>query len=363
MQKVWFRKSKNAWFATIFEAGQQKQIRLVNAPNDRDGKKLAEAQLLVELTARNYKPDPDSPETDAQVPRCLSVGRILAAFLKHSREEHESTTADWYEDLLQSFTARWGKLRYTRLRKKHVRSWLAKSGYNPTSANKALGAVKRAFNWAVEEELIPKSPIAHLRKPRPVTRDRVLSAEERLLILSSIKDAAFRHFVNAMTLTGCRPGEIARVTAEHVDLTAGVWTFHKHKTAKKTGKPRVVYLPPEALEMSRVLVAAHHEGPLFRNTRGVQWTRNAVRIRFRRLRKKFPQLKGVVAYTYRSSYATDALASGVQDATVAALLGHTNTDTLHRFYARLSHKTGHLKDAAEKATRPAADVGPGGIPG
>jgi hypothetical protein len=42
MQKAWYRSSKNAWFATILEAGRQKQIRLVTAPNDKDGKKLAE---------------------------------------------------------------------------------------------------------------------------------------------------------------------------------------------------------------------------------------------------------------------------------------------------------------------------------
>ena len=54
MQKVWFRKSKHAWFATLLEGGRQKQIRLVNAPNDKHGKKLAEDQLLKELAARDY---------------------------------------------------------------------------------------------------------------------------------------------------------------------------------------------------------------------------------------------------------------------------------------------------------------------
>lgn len=239
----------------------------------------------------------------------------------------------------------------SQLRKKHVKRWLHARGYNPTTANKALGAVKRAFNWAVEEEHIPKNPIAHVRKPKALTRDRTLTSEERDLVLGSIKDDAFRRFVDAMTLTGCRPGEIARVTAADVDFESGLWVLKRHKTAKKTGKPRLVYLSPEALAMTRELAAAHPTGPLFLNARGKPWTRNAVRIRFRRLRKKFPELKGVVAYTYRSSFATDALESGVQDATVAALLGHTNTATLHKFYARLSHRIDHLKDAAARTTR------------
>lgn len=42
MQKVWYRKSKHAWFATLRIGGKQQQIRLVTAPNDRDGRKKAE---------------------------------------------------------------------------------------------------------------------------------------------------------------------------------------------------------------------------------------------------------------------------------------------------------------------------------
>lgn len=360
MQKVWFRTSKNAWFATIVEHGRQKQIRLLNAPNTRDGKKLAEAQLVQELAARNITPEAAGPP---DTPAYLTVAHILRGFLRHSRQEHAPETADWYEDLLQGFITKFGTLRYTRIRRKHVRSWLAGRGYNPTSANKAVGALKRAFNWAVEEEHIPKSPVAHLRKPRPLTRDRTLTAAERDLILTAIRGPAFRLFVSALTLTGCRPGEVARVTAADVDLDRGLWVLHKHKTAKKTGKPRLVPLGPEGLELTRRLVAEHPDGPLFLNSRKKPWTRNAVRIRFRNLRTKHPELKGVIAYTYRASFATDALEGGVPDATVAALLGHTNTATLHKHYARLAGRLDHLKDAAAKAVRrPEAGGAPGGTP-
>jgi integrase len=360
MQKVWYRKSKQCWFATITEGGRQQQIRLVKAPNDRDGKKLAEKQLIDELAARNI---PQDDGEGVRAPRWATVSHILTAFLKHSREEHEPETAEWHERLLRLFQTLYGKVRYARIRKKHVKAWLKKSGYNPTSQNKALGVLKRAFNWAVEEELIPRNPIAHVKKPRPLVRDRILTAEERRLILSSIKGVAFREYVQAMTLTGCRPGEVARLTKEHVDLVRGVWIFTKHKTVKKTGKPRLVYLCPEALELTRRLVAERPEGPLFLNSRNKPWTRNSVRLRFRTLRRKFPELKGVIAYTYRASFATDALEAGVGDATVAQLLGHQGTDTLHKFYARLSHKEEHMKDAAKKAIRPDTDEPSLGIAG
>src|SRR5262249_10940502 len=46
-----------------------------------------------------------------------------------------------------------------------------------------------------------------------------------------------------------------------------------------------------------------------------------------------------IAYGYRHTFATDALASGVPDAQVAALLGHSGTSMLHKHYAHLLSKT------------------------
>jgi integrase/recombinase XerC len=313
------------------------------------------------LAARDYSQERAAEEPSLQ--SWLTVGHVLRGFLRHSREEHTQATAAWHGYILDPFLNTWGRMRVSRLRKKHVKAWVKAKGYNPTSAAKAIGVLKRAFNWAVEEEHIPRNPIAHVRKPKPLARDRTITPAERQLVLSAIRGPAFRQFVDALTLTGARPGEVARVTAADCDLAAATWTLQRHKTVKKTGKPRVIYLPPEAVELTRELMAKHPEGPIFRNSRGNPWTRNAVRIRFRNLRTKHSELKGIVAYSYRASFATDALESGVPDATVSALLGHTTTATLHRFYNKLSGRIDHLKDAAAKATQRAAGDAPGGTPG
>ena len=92
-------------------------------------------------------------------------------------------------------------------------------------------------------------------------------------------------------------------------------------------------------------------GPLFRNSRGKPWTRNAIRCRFRNLRAKLPHLKGVVSYTYRHSFVTDALENGVGVAQVAELLGHTSTEMVMQHYQHLREKRDHLKQAAIQATQ------------
>jgi integrase/recombinase XerC len=339
------------------QKGKQRQIRLFRGPDNKDARKKAESLAIEELAARQH--DIDLPA----VASWMTVSHVLDGFLRFSKEEHEPPTYDQYERFFKLFRKKnRGDLRISQLKKHHVTEWLKERKYNATSQNRAISALKRAFSWAVQEEHIPRSPIEHMTKPQSVARDRILTPDERTLILTSIKEECFREYVSILTLTGCRPGEAARVTAADVFVDRGIWYFEKHKTSKKTGKPRVIYLCPEALEITKRLIAKYPEGPLFRNTRGKQWTRNAVRIRFRKLRKKHPELKGIVAYSYRSSFATDALENGVADATVAALLGHTSTATLHRFYARLSHKVAHLQDAAAKATQPqGGDAPPRGM--
>jgi integrase len=154
-----------------------------------------------------------------------------------------------------------------------------------------------------------------------------------------------------MQETGCRPSEVARVTAADTDFDVGAWTFSKHKTARKTGVPRVVYLTPAMVELTRKLMEKHPAGPLFRNRLGKPFTKNAIRCRFRQLRKKLPHLKGVISYSFRHSYVTDALANGVPVATVAELVGHRDLKMIQEYYGHLAQKREHLRQAAIQAVK------------
>jgi hypothetical protein len=62
-------------------------------------------------------------------------------------------------------------------------------------------------------------------------------------------------------------------------------------------------------ELSRKLCDRHPTGPIFRNEDGNPWTLQAINCRFRRKRnRKNDKLdKGITAYVYRPSWATDAL--------------------------------------------------------
>jgi integrase len=243
----------------------------------------------------------------------------------------------------------------------HVTRWLdAHDTWGAASRRCATTAVKRAFNWAEGEGLLDASPLKKLKKGPTRRRERILTADERQQILKAARGRPFREFVQALQETGCRPSEVAKVTAANANLDAALWVLPVHKTRKKTGKPRVVYLTPAMVELTRKLAGRHPDGPLFRNSRGKPWTRNALRCRFRQLRRKLPHLKGVVCYTYRHSFVTDALEQGVGVAQVAKLLGHTSTDMVMQHYQHLAEKREHLLQAARQATQAVAGPASGG---
>ena len=208
----------------------------------------------------------------------------------------------------------------------------------------------QVFSWSEQEGLIGTNPIKHVKKPAIRRRERLVTNDEKKQILTAIKDQVFKNFVFAMQETGARPSEVAHVTADACNLREGVWVLQKHKTVKKVGKPRVIYLTPAMLELTEHLIAKNPTGSLFRNTRGKPFTKNAIRCRFRRLRKNNPNLAGVVAYCYRHSFATNALVNGVGIAQVAELLGHSSATMVLKHYSHLAENVAHLRQAAVKAT-------------
>ena len=331
--KPWFRKFDGWWYVEV----GGKQTKLAKGKDNR-----SEAIKQFHLLMAGLQP---------AKPKSLSVAELCDVYLRHSEREHTPETFAWHKIYLQSFVNRHGLSKAVDVIPFHVTAWLNAHPKWKGARRHALAIVKRAFSYSKKEGLLAADPLADVALPRSGRRERTLTAEERHQILGAIRDQAFRDFIFALQETGCRPGEVAKVTAENVNLELGVWIFRKHKTAKKTGKPRVVYLTPAMVELSRKLMLKHPEGPMFRGPRQkMPFTRNGIRCRFRRLREKLPHLAGVVAYSYRHTYCTEALVNGVGIAQVAELMGHSSTEMVMTVYSKLSQHVGHLRDAAMQAT-------------
>lgn len=333
--KPWYRSDRDAWYVQH----QRKQILLARGKANKSAAMAAFHKLMVTGNGPLSKTD-DTKQ----------IAVLCDLFLDYSEVHHSSSAFKNYKHFLQAFCSAHGWRNINDLKPFHFNRWLDGKKTWRGGRRHAIIAVKRAFSWAEQEGLISANPLRTIKAPRSKPRERVLTAEERTLLLNEVKDKQFRNFLIALLGTGCRPSEVACVTADHVNLEIGVWVLSEHKTSKKTGKPRVIYLSPEMFELTRKQMAAHPKGPLFPSARGKAFTQSAWRCRFRRLREKLPELEGVVCYSLRHSFATDALIKGVGIAQVAELMGHTSTEMVSRVYGHIAANVAHLRDAAAKAT-------------
>lgn len=335
MQKLWYRKFNDWWYVTVREGGRQVQKKLVKGKDKKDLAERLFHRMMLDSGQR-------------RLPRDVSFAELADLFLD-ACEEETPDSFDWYEHYIQSFIDSYkGSVR--RLRPNHVKAWLKKNpSWSQSTQRQAIVAVKRVINWAYDEGHINKRPLRKLKRPEMARREVLISKADHKAIMKNT-DAAFKDFALALRETGARPGEIRAVTIEMVNLDVGVWILPKHKTAAKTKKPRIIYLTPTMVKLTRRLAEKYPSGPLFRNRHGKPWTSNAIRCRMRRLRKKLNLPEGTVAYSYRHNFATDSLERGLPVADVAQLLGHVDLRQM-QVYGHLDQRTQHMRRAAMKAVQ------------
>lgn len=337
--RPWFRHQDGWWYVTRRVNGKRVQTKLAQGLDNE----AAAFQSFYELMAAEGRLDPAASPL-------ISFNEVCQRFLVWSKRENEPSTTSWYHRFLGDFDDHFdGPVQS--IRKQHVEGWLGKHpDWSQSTRRQAITCVKRVVNWGYEEGLLAEIPVAirGLKRPPMDRRETIVDDTIHQKIVEATDDA-FGRFVAGLRGTGARPDELRRVTAADVDLDAGVWLLGKHKTGKKTGKPRIIYLTEAMRETTRELVQQHPDGPLFRNSRGKPWTANAVRCRMRRLREKLKLPDGVVAYAYRHTFATEGLAGGVGIAEMAELLGHSDTKMLSAHYAHLDKKVQQMRKAAETA--------------
>ena len=305
---------------------------------------------------------------------------------------------DWYSKRINAFAKTCSTLKMSALKPEHVRAWV-KTKKSDGHKRGCIIAISRALNWAVKERIIEKNPLQHMEKPSAGRREAFLTPEEFAKIMSHATDAAFKDLLTFCWETGCRPQEVFRLEARHVEETRCVFPESESKGKKKK---RVIYLTPVAGEILKRLAARHPEGRLFRNADGKPWHRNNVACRFGRLqhrlagkitlekrevealaaelKKQKPtklvggievtktdsdlrrearkKLRAKLAtgpkfalYHLRHSYCQRALKNGVDPITLAELMGHSSAAMIMRIYQHLAQDKSHMLEAARRAAK------------
>ena len=249
------------------------------------------------------------------------------------------------------------KLRVSDLRRKHLMDWAGEcfplardgqEGYARDTVRGMMAAVQRAFNWAVERDDIPYSPIAKVRKPGKVQRDVCLLPGQWEKLLAEIKPGSFRDLIVALRFTGARPQEVRQIEARHLflDQVPPFWTMEPEK-AKGGLKARITPLVGPMVEICRRLAAKWPEGVIFRTRRGKPWNRFAVHSNLWRLEKKLGFR--VCATTMRHTFNTHAQQHGATATSAAVVLGNSEKMAATQ-YQHLALFGDHMVETMQKAT-------------
>lgn len=332
--KPFWRPQKGRWYVQL-------DGKHINLGPDKD----SAFRRYYDLMAARKQPTPVI--STAADPALVTV---LDAFLDWCLKHREKRTYETYKERIKAFVASLADkgMLARELRPFHLQQWVdANHHWNPGMKRGRLQAVQRALNWAVNQGIIDKSPVAYMEKPPPGKRENVIDfpTYRRMRDLTATQE--FRDLIDVSWETGCRPQEIWRVEKRHLDAGNKRWVFPQQESKGKR-KIRIVYLTDTALAICQRLALKHPSGPLFRNSDGLPWTRHAASCVFLRMKKHLGRKYALV--DFRHSFTTRALKEGVDPVTLSFLLGHADTSMLAKTYAHLGQETDHLRGHSARST-------------
>ena len=176
------------------------------------------------------------------------------------------------------------------------------------------------------------NPCLHVKKYPERARERMLSPEE----LGQLGEALNRHdcspyvvaAIKLLILTGARLSEVLSMRCDQIDLERGEARLAVHKTARQTGS-KTIHLPPPVLkvleDLARVdvnphVIVGHVKGARLVNLqkpwRGIRADAGLDEVRIHDLRHCFASI---------------AASSGMVLHIIGKMLGHSQSQTTHRF--------------------------------
>jgi len=345
--KPFYREPLGKWYVQI----AKKQIPLGPDPKpkrDKTGKPVPPKEVVDcyhELMAnRDEEGQPASPALSKNP----HVSAILDEFLDWASRHKAARTYAWYKENLQRFLNHIPKgLSVAELKPFHVTKAMDPfPNWSNNTKHDFIGAIKRAFNWAVDEELIDRSPLTRVKKPAREAREMAVSPAEYVTVLTAVVEPNFRDLIELSWETGSRPQELRKIRAEYFDAESSRIVFPP-KQAKGKKYHRVIYLTATAKAIVARLAETRPDGMLLLNSEGNPWTKDAINCAFCRLEKKIGKKYHLGAF--RKGFATEALKAGVDVVTLGHLMGHRDTSMIARVYGQVQNDPSHMADSAKRA--------------
>ena len=349
------------------------------------GKRAAERECQAWFDAMNAEGEQEAarPAADAS----QSLAEYLEAYTRGREAVVEPSTVYGYRGIIKNHVRPYpiASVSIGELTPADFREWLAEARENlgPTTVNKAFVFVRSALRQAAGDGVIQRNPTEGVKPPsRPGASPNAITEEQRGRLAATLAAATQTPDVVGMRMafyTGMREGEVCALRWRNVDFSAQTISVREAigkdggrlyvKEPKTKGSRRTIPMPEplaaalrarraEMMEQAMAAGVAFSPdmfvlGSIDRDGRTGDYRHMHPHVLWERWRAvadllglKGTQGRPVTFHDLRHTYATVAIAEGVDVKTVSSTLGHANAAMTLNIYA----------DADPEAKRRAADT-------
>jgi len=247
---------EKAWYFIYTFNGRKRYMRL------KDGGypdvSLADAREAFDIAKVKVKNEID-PLAEKQAERderrkAPTIADLVNEYIERHAKRFKKSWAKDEAILNRDVVPAWGKRKAADITKRDV--LLVLEGIvnrdAPAMANNCFQIIRKMFNWAVEQDILPHTPCSGVKLPSPkLARERALSESEIKALWENLgrtdlnMSPESRRALKLILVTAQRPGEVIGMHSSEID--GRWWTIPSERA--KNGKAHRVYLTDTALSL------------------------------------------------------------------------------------------------------------------
>jgi site-specific recombinase XerD len=280
-------------------------------------------------------------EDDAWTNSRTAGARFLHARGKSTARAYATDLADFFKHCIQVGIA---PLAATRAEVEfYVETLTGARGLMPATVARRLSALSGYFRRALEDDLLTRSPMAGVERPKvPSDSPKLgLSRQELLTLMEGAQAYGLRAhaLVALLAYTGCRISELCNAKVGDVGVDRdGVRVL---EVTRKGGRRQTLPLTPPAAaavdaylaeRKDRLFLLGRTDIPLLATRSGGRLDRAGAARQLKRVaRRALPGRRDISPHTLRHGYVTLSLDAGVPLRDVQDGAGHSSADTTRRY--------------------------------
>ncbi len=304
-------KHKRGYVAVLYEGSRRRRIALKAA--DKFGATAEAAELVGHIEQRKPR-------------QRLTVGQIVEMYLEQSEAIWKEVDRHHWKALAGTF----GELSPGAITEGQCKDFAARDGRSVGSIRKGLGILRAALRMAERKALIDKAP--HIWLPQaPPPKDRRLTREEGDRLRAANTMPHVRLFIEIALGTGSRAGAILSLRWSDVDFAA------RRISLGGSGRQKTrAQMIPITDRLHQLLTEAKEAAM---TDYVIEWAGQPVKSIKRGFREGVKRAglgADVTPHVLRHTAASWMAEAGVPMSEIAAVLGHRDSRTTERVYAKYS---------------------------